>query len=530
MKFVLCVLVFLIVAPLYAFQSIVVLPFNNESQKDEIYWLGEGFAESLSEELLLKEAYVIQRPERKAVYDALHLPYSGDLSRATMLKIGEQLSADYVVFGSFNLKENQLNARAKVIKISSAKLSSLIQASGSLNNLYQIQAAVRDELKKYFATEHLTPAAQSSVEAQSVPLHAYELYIKGLLEPDDSGKIQFFQRATDVLPSYAHATYRQGLALSRLGRYKESNDCLKRLSFSGALRPKVDFMIGQNLYQLHDYDGAFQKWSELAKTDPSAEVNNNVAVALMKKNDFQNSGWYLTQATTLDPAGEDYHFNLALSYFQRKYDAQAIQQFREALRYRPNDYQSLYMIAKILEQQGNAYSKTVMLLFAEALPADQKGKFPELYPSMMQILRAVPAFLSREEKQYLALSQANARKQREEYVKTYQSTARRHIEDEHPDQAIVEIHKGLMFAPFDWYLHYLWGRALYDQRNLGAAVPQLGFSIWCADNPDSHILLAEIYKDVEQYADAKAQIQQCLALDPKNKRALDIWNKIWNKN
>src|SRR5262249_6201612 len=127
-----------------AFQSIVILPFSNHSDKEQFYWLGEGFAESLSEDLLLHDAVVLPRRERLSAYDELHLPYTGELSRATMLKIAKNLSVDYVVFGSFNVKDDNLDAELKVIKISTSELSPSIQATGSVDKLYQVQIALRD--------------------------------------------------------------------------------------------------------------------------------------------------------------------------------------------------------------------------------------------------------------------------------------------------------------------------------------------------------------------------------------------------
>jgi tetratricopeptide (TPR) repeat protein len=524
-----------VVLPLHAFQSIVVLPFNNETQKDELYWLGEAFSESLSEDLLIQDAYVIQRPERLAAYDVLHLPYSSDLSRATMLKIGEKLSADYLIFGSYSLKDTRLTVQAKVVKVSSARLSNEIQAWGPLNNLYQIHAALAGELKKYFTSERLKPigpaVSGSGVPpgTPSVPLHAYELYIKGLLETHDNEKIQFFQRALEVLPSYTQAAYRLGQALNRMQRYKESNDALRKIQMSTPLRPRVDFLIGLNLFELHDFDAAYQQWYELSKTQPTAEVYNNIGVALLRKSDLQNSGWYLNQAVTLDPTSEDYRFNLAASYGARGYGVQATEQYRESLRFHPNDYQSLYFIAKLLQQQGSAISKNVMLSFQDALPGDVKGKFPEQYSSAIQLLRVAQADFSTEEKQYAILGRNKDLQQRTRYVKTYQSNARRYLEEGHPDQAITEIRKGMTFAPLDWYLHYLWGMALSHQSDMADAVAQLQYSLWCADTADTHLLLAEIYSDSQLFADAKLQIQKCLALDPKNKRALDLWGKIGNR-
>ena len=167
---------------LFAFQSVVILPFANQSEKQHLYWLGEGFAESLSEELLLKDALIIQRPERLSAYEYLRIPYTGDLSRATMLKIADKLAVDYVVFGTYRLKDSSLETEVKVIKLSTSELSNPIRASGSLDNLYQLQLTVRDGLLQYFKADNIQPTETHPFTNDSIPLPAYELYIKGLLE------------------------------------------------------------------------------------------------------------------------------------------------------------------------------------------------------------------------------------------------------------------------------------------------------------------------------------------------------------
>jgi tetratricopeptide (TPR) repeat protein len=94
---------------------------------------------------------------------------------------------------------------------------------------------------------------------------------------------------------------------------------------------------------------------------------------------------------------------------------------------------------------------------------------------------------------------------------------------------VQAIRKGLTLSPFDSYLNYLWGSASVKQGNRAAAITYLQFSIWCTDNVDSHLLLAELYQEGQQLENAKKEIQQVLALDPKNKKALDFWAKINTK-
>jgi tetratricopeptide (TPR) repeat protein len=512
----------------FAFQSVVILPFSNESKTQQIYWLGEGFAESLSEEMLLKNAYILQRPERKAAFDALRLPYVGHVSRATMLKIGQNLGADYVVFGSYNLEQKNLKVEARVIRTSSSKLSTPIQAAGSLDQLYHVQTALKKGLKTYFSGEKLE-ASENKLEVSSVPLHAYELYIKGLLEASEAEKVKFFQRAIESHPGYSQASYRLGLALFRLGRHKESNDALSKVKGDGALRLRIDFLSGLNSYFLRDPGGAVKKWFDLSQKTPTAEIYNNIGISLVSKNELEDAVWYLSKAVELDPENPDFRSNLAISHYQKGINENAARYFREAIELRPGDYQALYWLAKTLERKGAPESKQLLALFQERVPGDQKGKFPGQSPDIKHSLRPSLSYLAKEERDYAALSRNKYTKQRNQYLKTYQDSARKQLEN-NPAAAILDIQKGITFSPFDWYLHYLWGRALVLQNNRPAAVPHLEFSLWCTDNIDSHILLAELYRDSEQYPAAKKHVQQILALDPKHKKAIEIWSKIHNKN
>ena len=513
--------------PLFASQSIVVLPFNNESKTQQVYWLGEGFAESLSEEILLKDVYVIQRPERKSSYDALKLPYVGNLSRATMLKLGQNLDASYIVFGKYIVDQKNLKVEAQVIQTSSSKLSSPIQASGSLDQLYIVQAQLKAGLRNYFATQKLQ-MDEGKPQGPSVPLHAYELYIKGLLEPADQQKTAFFERAIQAHPNYSQASYRLGLALFRSGKHRESNQALQRIGGNGIFLSRVNFLMGLNSYMLQDMSAARKKWQALAESNPTAEVYNNIGVSLVAIQDLDNATSYLTRAVEMDRENPDFRFNLGIAHFEKNQNAEATRFIREAIDLRPSDYQAFYWLGKTLERSGAQESKQIMTYFAERLPSDQKGKFPEQYPDIKQSLRASMTYYSPEEKKYAMEIRSLAYKQRTDYVKTYQGSARKNLE-EHPDRAILDIKKGITSAPFDWYLHYMWGQALIQQKDIAAAIPNLKFSLWCLENIDSHVLLAEIYRDGGQFAEAKKHVQYILALDPKHKKAIEIWGKIHNK-
>ena len=515
--------------PLFASRSIVILPFSDESKTQQVYWLGEGFSESLSEEMFLKNAFIIERPERRSAYDALRIPYVGNLSRATMLKIGENLGADFIVFGTYTVEEKSLTVESRVIETASSKLSSPIQASGTLDGLYTVQSQIKEQLQNYFAFRKLEPIA-SKPETSSIPLHAYELYMKGLLETSEEAKARFFQRAIDAHPGYYQAIYRLALSRFRAGRFQESNAALEKLPGDGAMRLRVDFLIGLNHYYIRDLTSAAQKWYQLSQAAPTPEIYNNIGISLVGKNEMENANSYLTRAIELDTDHPDFRFNLGIASYKTGNFEQSSKYFREAVELRPSDYQAMYLLAKSLESEKKPESKVVFKIFQDLLPADQKGKFPEQFPEVLRLLRPSLSYMSVEEKNYTKSFRQKLMQQRADYLKTYQGSARKQVSDKHADRAIQDIKKGMTFAPLDWYLHHLWGLALIDQQNQAAGIEHLEFSIWCMENIDSHILLAEIYRDSQKFAESKRHIQEVLALDPKHKKAIEIWSKIYNKS
>lgn len=524
-------LFFLLLVPAksFCFESIVVLPFTNGSKSQQVYWLGEGFAESISEELMLENAYVIQRARRKAVYDELRLPYIGYLSRATMRKIGFTLGADYVVFGSYHLQESQLNVEIRVIRMQTSQLSDPITAGGPLEDLYGIHKSLIESLQDYFQSHDLHPTENHHAVRDPVPLHAYELYIKGLLETNADEKLSFFQRAVESHENYPEATYRIGLILSQQGRFEESTKKLMNISFPGVWLARSQFLIGVNFFRAKDYASALKYWTDLLQTHETSEIHNNIGIALLHTGEMKTAQQHFEAAVRLSPGEFSHLFNLAICLSREDMFKEAVEYLLQASRLQPGDYQCYYLLMRSLERLGDPVSKRVQVYFHDTLPVEEKGKFPELYTSVLQLLRLSASYLTRGERQYVDQNQERERSTRGDYINTYRVNARNELQRKSPDRAILEIKKGLSLSPFDSDFHFLWGMA-YDQQKLREeAITELQFSIWCRDEVQSRILLAEIFRDQKKFAEAKEQVQQILAMDPDNKEATEIWNKIWNK-
>ena len=82
----------------------MVLPFFNVSKNANLDWIGERLAETVHEALSSEGLMVLDRDDRVEVYRRLSVrPYTL-LTKASVVKIGEELDAEHVIFGQFDMK------------------------------------------------------------------------------------------------------------------------------------------------------------------------------------------------------------------------------------------------------------------------------------------------------------------------------------------------------------------------------------------------------------------------------------------
>src|SRR5215211_3898382 len=82
---------------------VMVLPFENTSNRAEYNWVGESFADALAELLNKTGLIVISSDERELAYHQLRLPETVIPSRATAIKLARQAKATMIVVGSYSV-------------------------------------------------------------------------------------------------------------------------------------------------------------------------------------------------------------------------------------------------------------------------------------------------------------------------------------------------------------------------------------------------------------------------------------------
>src|SRR5215470_19588209 len=82
---------------------VMVLPFENTSNRAEYNWVGESFADALAELLNKPGLIVVSSDERELAYHQLRLPETVIPSRATAIKLARQAKATMIVVGSYTV-------------------------------------------------------------------------------------------------------------------------------------------------------------------------------------------------------------------------------------------------------------------------------------------------------------------------------------------------------------------------------------------------------------------------------------------
>jgi TolB-like protein len=110
-----------------AIDTVMVLPFENASRMNEFNWVGESFADSLTDLLRIPNLNVVSNDERKVIQQRLRIPLNNLPSLATSLKLAREANATLLIAGKYNIVPAQgdmaatVNVTAKIIRVNEGR-------------------------------------------------------------------------------------------------------------------------------------------------------------------------------------------------------------------------------------------------------------------------------------------------------------------------------------------------------------------------------------------------------------------------
>jgi len=362
LKFLRCSAIFLLVllfsavifaqAPGAGGQTILVVPFVNQSKAPGLEWIGDSFPELLQQRLNSPTLYVLPREDRIRAYDRLGIPINLSPSRATIYRIAEQLDADYVVLGEYNFDGRTFTATAQLLDMRRPHLLPSTIETGPLPGLIDVQTALSwDLLHALFpalATTRETYVAQSP----TVRLDAFESYVRGVAAPTAQEQIRYLRDAVRLSATYSPALLRLGKAYYQEHQYDQAISWLARVPETDSTASEADFYLGLAAYNQGDFPRAESAFGRVLNRLPLSEVYNNLGVVVGHR-DKRAAAEYFEKAIAADPNDPDYHFNLGVELYRRADFTGASRQLRDALSLKPGDSEARSVLETLGAGSGN---------------------------------------------------------------------------------------------------------------------------------------------------------------------------------
>src|SRR6202171_4499887 len=113
----------------------LVFPFENAGATPRLDWLGEGLEELTIQALSAVGQQVYSHAGRTTELERNGLPFSAKLSRASMLRVAQDLDADFVVFGSLTSDGKALTIDSRVLRTDPLTLLPSVRETGPLDSL-----------------------------------------------------------------------------------------------------------------------------------------------------------------------------------------------------------------------------------------------------------------------------------------------------------------------------------------------------------------------------------------------------------
>lgn len=504
--------------------SLLVVPFDNPAQEPRLTWMREGAAILLEEMLAAGGQNVIERQDRLHAFDRLQVPSTAALSRASTIRLGQAVAASLVVSGTLTMQEDQLVARARVVRLDSGRLLPDVEASGPLTDLFgifgrlahQIRGTPSDALLE--TRDRLPPTPQ-----------VFESYVKGLVAETPSTALAFLEQALKTAPQFDRVRLAIWDLHSEASEHARALAVVSEMQVGSRYGRDARFRRALSLLHLKRFDDALETLRAMQKEEASATVANAIGVAELRRTSTPQPGratYYFSQASELDPATGDWFFNLGYAYWIDKDPKAAIYWLREAVRREPGDGDAHFILGVALQQTGAVSEAARERELAARLSSKYAG-----WEARAAGGDPVPRGLERLHEQLTPahvdtiISTAGQRDQ-ESLAAFHLDAGRRAYQREADREAIQELRRAVYLSPYLAEAHLLLGRLYLRGGRATDAVQELKIALWSEATVAGHVALAEALLQVEDQAAARIEIDRALALDPKSPEALALKAKL----
>lgn len=528
----------LLLPPLAAAQTavgagrILVMPFESADRDPRLLWLGEASAVLIADDLRVYGFPALTRDERVRAFTDLNLPSDASLSQASVIRVGQIVSATDIILGSLRLNGTDLTIDAKRLRLDTGRIQQQVRERGALQDLFALHDKVARQLMGGAASS-IPSAATPSATNPVPPLEAFEEYIKGLIAEQPSTQIKFLQAAITSFPQYDRPRLSLWEAYTEQADHARALAAVQVVPATSRFSRPARFLAARSLIELKRYDDAYTTLKALLDEQPTPALYNNLGVVQVRRGSTPQTGratYFFTKATEARADESDYFFNLGYAYWFDKDTQAAIYWLREAVRRNPADGDAHYVLGAALLAAGSQTEAAREKELARQL----SSKYEEWTKRQAASGESVPRGLERLSmdlepfggRRLDAALLNSAQREQRELATFHVQRGRRLFDSEQNIEALAELQKAVYLSPYEAEPHLLIGRIYLRTGRPREAIDALRVSIWSQETAEARVALAQALLDTGDPEAARTETQRALQLDPASTAAKTLLSKI----
>lgn len=354
--------------------TVLVLPFFNQSGAQNVEWIGESIAETIHESLASAAVLVLSREDRLEAYRRLSIRQGAVLTHASVIKLGEALDAAQVIYGRFEISaahsegpsrpdpsaaaaapevspRDSLHIVARILDLKHTRQGPEFERIGALEDLASLETHLAWRCLESLAPKTAPSEQEFRRDRPPLRLDAIENYIRGLLAASPEQKHRLFTQAVRLDPRFSQPYFQLGRMAWTGKDYTVASGWLEKVSHADSHHFEAMFLLGLCRYYAGDFAGAERSFSIVAAAVPLNEVFNDLGAAqsrLRSAAALENFRRAI-EGDSLDP---DYHFNLGYILWKRGEFAAAAESFRATLDRAPEDSEAVLFLGRCLKEEG----------------------------------------------------------------------------------------------------------------------------------------------------------------------------------
>jgi tetratricopeptide (TPR) repeat protein len=506
---------------------LLVFPFDNHTDQPNLDWISQAIPEILNRRLGSAGFMPISRDDRLYALDHLGLPATFRPSRASSIRLAQTLDADYVIVGSFSINGQRFQAKAQVLTMNALHLSPPIQEEADMSHLIDVLNSLAWGLARQINPKFAVARNTFVAVGAGLRVDAFENYTRGLIEPDPVEQIRHLKESVRLDPTFSPALLALGKAYFVNQQFELAATTLGRLPLNDPSAREADFDRGLAYFYLGSYVKAEDAFAFVSKQLPLPEVVNNQGVAASRRGLDATS--FFQQAVAADPNDPDFQFNLAIALSRKKDTAGALRAIAQTLKLRPQDTEAqafqttLHAGAPHTAPPAASATNRVNAAFdpeaaSDSVPLERikrtfnEASFRQAAFEMEQMQEEQLATLT-PPKRTAAYNAAGTRFYNQGLI----------LEAEREYQAALEVDSS------DATAHA--GLAMVRERggDVKDARLEAAESIKVQPNVSAYLVLARLDLQAKQNADAAADVNNALKLEPQNAAARALRQQLDSK-